>query len=41
MPDMHHNMMSHESMALMPGMLTSEQMEALRKAKAKSSTICF
>jgi uncharacterized protein (DUF305 family) len=25
--------MSHESMALMPGMLTSEQMEALRKAK--------
>jgi uncharacterized protein (DUF305 family) len=25
--------MSHESMALMPGMLTPEQMEALRKAK--------
>jgi uncharacterized protein (DUF305 family) len=25
--------MSHESMALMPGMLTAEQMEALRKAK--------
>jgi uncharacterized protein (DUF305 family) len=25
--------MSHQSMALMPGMLTSEQMEALRKAK--------
>jgi uncharacterized protein (DUF305 family) len=31
MPDMRH--MSHEPMALMPGMLTSEQMEALRKAK--------
>lgn len=25
--------MSHDSMALMPGMLTPEQMEALRKAK--------
>jgi uncharacterized protein (DUF305 family) len=25
--------MSHEKMALMPGMLTAEQMEALRKAK--------
>jgi uncharacterized protein (DUF305 family) len=33
MSDMHHKNMSHESMALMPGMLTSEQMEALRKAK--------
>src|SRR5262245_12355544 len=38
MPDLHHmNMshekMSHDSMAVMPGMLTSEQMEALRKAK--------
>jgi uncharacterized protein (DUF305 family) len=33
MPDMHHMKMSHEPMALMPGMLTSEQMEALRKAK--------
>lgn len=33
MPDMHHINMSHDSMALMPGMLTSEQMEALRKAK--------
>jgi uncharacterized protein (DUF305 family) len=32
-PHMHHTKMSHESMALMPGMLTSEQMEALRKAK--------
>lgn len=30
---MHHNNMSHEQMALMPGMLSSEQMEALRKAK--------
>src|SRR5215813_5947163 len=33
MPDMRHMNMSHEPMALMPGMLTSEQMEALRKAK--------
>jgi uncharacterized protein (DUF305 family) len=38
MPDMHHmkrthEKMSHEPMALMPGMLTSEQMEALRNAK--------
>jgi uncharacterized protein (DUF305 family) len=32
MPDMPHMHMSHESMALMPGMLTPEQMEALRKA---------
>ena len=32
MPDMPHMHMSHESMALMPGMLTAEQMEALRKA---------
>lgn len=31
--DMRHTNMSHEQMALMPGMLTSEQMEALRKAK--------
>jgi uncharacterized protein (DUF305 family) len=31
--DMRHMNMSHESMALMPGMLTAEQMEALRKAK--------
>jgi uncharacterized protein (DUF305 family) len=30
--DMSHDM-SHEKMALMPGMLTPEQMEALRKAK--------
>ncbi len=37
MHDKHHmNMnMSHESMALMPGMLTSEQMEALRKAEGE------
>jgi uncharacterized protein (DUF305 family) len=34
MSDMHHNM-SHEPMALMPGMLTPEQMEALRKAKGE------
>src|SRR5215470_6655536 len=33
MPDMDHMKMSHEPMALMPGMLTPEQMEALRKAK--------
>jgi uncharacterized protein (DUF305 family) len=33
MHDMRHMNMSHEPMALMPGMLTSEQMEALRKAK--------
>jgi uncharacterized protein (DUF305 family) len=31
MHHMHHEKMSHE--ALMPGMLTAEQMEALRKAK--------
>ena len=34
MPDMPHMKMSHEPMALMPGMLTPEQMEALRKARA-------
>lgn len=33
--DMRHMNMSHEPMALMPGMLTSEQMEALRKAKGE------
>jgi uncharacterized protein (DUF305 family) len=33
--DMRHMNTSHESMALMPGMLTSEQMEALRKAKGE------
>ncbi|MGH9753396.1 MAG: DUF305 domain-containing protein [Blastocatellia bacterium] len=33
--DMRHTHMSHESMALMPGMLSSEQMEALRKAKGE------
>jgi uncharacterized protein (DUF305 family) len=31
--DKSHENMSHESMPPMPGMLTSEQMEALRKAK--------
>lgn len=40
MPEMDHMKMSHEqhmkmSHELMPGMLTSEQMEALRKAKGK------
>jgi len=33
--DMLHMHMSHESMALMPGMLSLEQMEALRKAKGQ------
>jgi len=33
--DMHHSKMSHDSMSLMPGMLTPEQMEALRKAKGE------
>jgi uncharacterized protein (DUF305 family) len=33
--DSHHGKMSHEQMALMPGMLTSKQMEALRKAKGE------
>lgn len=35
MHDMHHMNMSHGTMALMPGMLTPEQMEALRKAKGE------
>jgi len=35
MHDMTHMNMSHESMALMPGMLTAEQMEALRKARGE------
>jgi uncharacterized protein (DUF305 family) len=35
MHDMRHENMAHEPMALMPGMLTSEQMEALRKAKGE------
>jgi uncharacterized protein (DUF305 family) len=35
MHDMHHKNMAHEPMTLMPGMLTSEQMEALRKAKGE------
>jgi len=34
MHDKHHNM-SHESMHLMPGMLTSEQMESLSKARGE------
>jgi len=33
MPDMQGMGMPHHSMALMPGMLTSEQMDALRKAR--------
>jgi len=32
---MNHENMSHESMALMPGMLTPEQMDALRKARGE------
>jgi len=32
-PGMHHMNHSHGTMALMPGMLTAEQMEALREAK--------
>ena len=39
--DMRHMHMSHESMALMPGMLTSEQMEALRKAKGEEFDYLF
>jgi uncharacterized protein (DUF305 family) len=35
MPGMDHTKMSREPMALMPGMLTPEQMEALRKAKGE------
>src|SRR5712692_1338524 len=35
MADMPHMNMSHEPMALMPGMLTPEQMEALRKARGR------
>ncbi len=35
MADMHHMKMPHDSMALMPGMLTPEQMEALRKARGE------
>jgi len=35
MHDMHHMKMSHGSMMLMPGMLSAEQMEALRKAKGE------
>ena len=32
---MHKGQMSHDAMMLMPGMLTAEQMEALRKAKGE------
>ena len=37
MPHQHmsHTNMSHDAMSLMPGMLTEEQMEALRKAKGE------
>jgi uncharacterized protein (DUF305 family) len=35
MADMPHMNMSHEAMALMPGMLTPQQMEALRKARGQ------
>jgi uncharacterized protein (DUF305 family) len=35
MTHMSHTNMSHEKMALMPGMLTPEQMEALRKARGR------
>lgn len=35
MPGLDHTKMSHGSVALMPGMLTPEQMEALRKAKGE------
>ena len=33
MPDMSHSHASHESMALMPGMLTTKQMDALKEAR--------
>jgi uncharacterized protein (DUF305 family) len=39
-PDTHSNM-SHEGMALMPGMLTLEQMEALRKARGEEFDYLF
>ena len=35
MHDMSHGKMSHESMALMPGMLSAEQMEVLRKSRGE------
>jgi uncharacterized protein (DUF305 family) len=35
MPDSHHMHTSHAAMMLMPGMLTAEQMEALRKANGQ------
>jgi uncharacterized protein (DUF305 family) len=36
MPDNHHKNMPHGSMMLMPGMLSAEQMEALRKARGEA-----
>ncbi len=36
MPDMDHKHMSHGSMMLMPGMLSAEQMDALRKASGEA-----
>jgi uncharacterized protein (DUF305 family) len=39
--DHSHMNMSHGAMALMPGMLTSEQMEALRKAKGEEFDYLF
>lgn len=45
MSEMHHNhmnmKMSHDPMALMPGMLTAEQMDALRKAKGDEFDYLF
>ncbi|HWP44835.1 MAG TPA: DUF305 domain-containing protein [Blastocatellia bacterium] len=41
MSDTHHTKMSHGSMKLMPGMLTPEQMEALRKAKGEEFDYLF
>jgi uncharacterized protein (DUF305 family) len=39
--NMSHENMSHESMSLMPGMLTSEQMESLGKAKGEEFDYLF
>jgi uncharacterized protein (DUF305 family) len=39
--DMRDMNMAHEHMSLMPGMLTSEQMEALRKAKGEEFDYLF
>jgi len=41
MSHMSHDNMSHESMMLMPGMLTAEQMEELRKARGKEFDYLF